>query len=394
MKNIFFLGSIAMMLIVLFSCKTSEEEKRQKAVELMSTQTLGLAYLEEMKLEEAEREFTKFIELAPEDKLGYANLGLVYLRMGKYDESESLLVKAREIDPNDPEVNLLLGTVLRMKGESAKAIEVLEETVKTNPDHPKILFELCELYAPDPSEVAKSRRQEHLVRLKENTPGNLVPLILLIDSYIKAGDATAALEELEKLPAQFPEFPQESMPYYDEALGLLQEGNAEKAMIPFTVFHNYQKVTYPYQSGMTQLKGPGESALGIPLINYSDQPSGAEISEGAILDVIKFTEVAESAGIRFPGSDSAGSEGGIPLVHHATGDFDGDGDVDIYIGTHDPSTGESRSHLFQNELGRYQDVTSSFGIEHAGSERSATFADFDNGGFLDLMITGEQGGYL
>ncbi len=394
MKNIFFLGSIAMMLIVLFSCKTSEEEKRQKAVELMSTQTLGLAYLEEMKLEEAEREFTKFIELAPEDKLGYANLGLVYLRMGKYDESESLLVKAREIDPNDPEVNLLLGTVLRMKGESAKAIEVLEETVKTNPDHPKILFELCELYAPDPSEEAKGRRQEHLISLKENAPGNLVPLILLIDSYIKAGDAPAALEELEKLPAQFPEFPQESMPYFDEALGLLQAGDTEKALIPFTVFHNYQKVTYPYQSGMTQLKGPGESALGIPLINYSDQPAGAEVSEGAILEVIKFTEVAESAGIRFPGSDSADPAGSIPLVHHATGDFDGDGDVDIYLGTYDPSTGATRSHLFQNELGRYQDVTSSFGLEHEGNERSATFADFDNDGFLDLMITGEQGGVL
>ncbi len=394
MKNIFFLGSIAMMLIVLFSCKTSEEEKRQKAVELMSTQTLGLAYLEEMKLEEAEREFEKFIELAPEDKLGYANLGLVYLRMGKYDESESLLVKAREIDPNDPEVNLLLGTVLRMKGESSKAIEVLEETAKTSPDHPKVLFELCELYAPDQSQEAKNRRQEYLVRLKDNTPGNLVPKILLIDSYIKAGNSDAALQELEKLPAEFPEFPQESMSYYDEALTLLQAGEADKALIPFTVFHNYQKVTYPYQSGMTQLKGPGEAALGIPLINYSDQPSIAEGAEGSILEVIKFTEVAESAGIRFPGSDSAALNDGTPLVHHATGDFDGDGDMDIYLGTFDPSTGATGSHLFQNELGRYQEVTESFGIDHEGSERSATFSDFDNDGFLDLMITGDQGGWL
>jgi len=38
---------------------------------------MGLAYLEEFKLEEAEKEFLKFIDLAPKEKLGYANLALL-----------------------------------------------------------------------------------------------------------------------------------------------------------------------------------------------------------------------------------------------------------------------------------------------------------------------------
>ena len=46
----------------------------------MTVRTLGLAYLEEFKLEEAEKEFLKFIDLAPDEKFGYANLGLTYLR--------------------------------------------------------------------------------------------------------------------------------------------------------------------------------------------------------------------------------------------------------------------------------------------------------------------------
>ena len=56
--------------------------------EMISIRTLGLAYLEENKLEEAEAEFLKLVDLDPTEVLGYANLGLVYLRMGKYQEAE------------------------------------------------------------------------------------------------------------------------------------------------------------------------------------------------------------------------------------------------------------------------------------------------------------------
>ena len=77
----------------------------------MSTQTIGLAYLEELKLDEAKKEFQKYIKLAPNEKFGYANLGLVYLRMGKYEDAEKQLFKAIEIDPNDADIKLMLSTV-------------------------------------------------------------------------------------------------------------------------------------------------------------------------------------------------------------------------------------------------------------------------------------------
>ncbi len=73
---------------MLLSCKQTPKDTKQKSVDLMTTQTLGLAYLEEFKLDDAEKEFLKFIKLAPNEKLGYANLGLAYLRMGKYPEAK------------------------------------------------------------------------------------------------------------------------------------------------------------------------------------------------------------------------------------------------------------------------------------------------------------------
>src|SRR5665647_3488645 len=79
----------------------------------MTTQTLGIAYLEEFKLDEAEKEFLKYIKLSPKEKLGYANLGLTYLRSGKYDDAKKQLSKAIKIDPKDPDIRSVSYTHLR-----------------------------------------------------------------------------------------------------------------------------------------------------------------------------------------------------------------------------------------------------------------------------------------
>ncbi len=108
MKNINILLLFVLFSFCLFSCKSTAEDSKQKSIELMTTQTLGLAYLEEFKLDEAEKEFLKFIDLAPKEKLGYANLGLAYLRMGKYSEAEKQLLKGIKIDLKDPDIRLIL----------------------------------------------------------------------------------------------------------------------------------------------------------------------------------------------------------------------------------------------------------------------------------------------
>jgi Tfp pilus assembly protein PilF len=73
---------IILFTLCLSGCRNKEEKNKNTAQELMTTQTLGIAYLEEFKLDEAEKEFLKYIKLAPKEKLGYANLGLTYLRSG------------------------------------------------------------------------------------------------------------------------------------------------------------------------------------------------------------------------------------------------------------------------------------------------------------------------
>lgn len=66
----------------------------------------------------------------------------------------------------------------------------------------------------------------------------------------------------------------------------------------------------------------------------------------------------------------------------ATGDYDNDGDVDVYL------TGLRANVLLQNDgRGHFTDVTQRAGTAGAGWSTSATFVDIDADGRLDLFVT-------
>lgn len=395
MKNIYVLIILVLFSSTLFNCKETKEDRRQKAVELMTTQTLGLAYLEEFKLEDAEKEFLKFIKLAPEEKLGFANLGLVYLRMGKYDKAEKQLFKAIEIDPKDANIKLLLATVYQMKDDRKKAITVLKDALKIEPDHVKILYNLSELYSLNSDKESQEQRKNYLLQLVEKAPNNLVPQLNLTEIYINNGENDKAIEQLEIIKKRFPEFPKEAIAYYDNTLSLLKKPDTEKAIVQFMILHNHLKITFPYQGGIIALKGPGGSIIGFPLITYNQQTSSQIIENKSLLDVIKFTEVATSAGLDIvPSFNESENMEYHNSTHVETVDYDGDGDFDIYVGNYDPASAEYKHYLFKNDMARFKDVSKEVGIDHTGKETSVVFIDYDNDGFLDLYVVKEDGDLL
>ena len=391
--NILFLGMIFTCFFI--GCKETPQDSKKKSVELMTTQTLGLAYLEEFKLDEAEKEFLKFIKLAPNEKLGYANLGLAYLRMGKYPEAKKQLAEAIKIDAKDPDIRLLMATVYQMNDEREKAISELKEALTFAPDHIKILYDITELYAVASDEESQQQRKKFLLQLVEKAPGNLVPQLNLTDIYIHEGENDKAIEQLEIIHKQFPEFPKEAVDYYNKALSFLKKQDKQNGLIQFTIFHNYLKVTSPYQAGIMDLKGPGGSLIGFPLITYDQQSASQSGENKSLLDVIKFTDATASAGLNIvPAFDPDKNPGFKYSTHVEAADYDGDGDIDLYVGSYDPSTSTYKHYLFNNEMNRFKDVSQEAGIKHTGKESSASFTDFDNDGFLDLYIIREDGDIL
>ncbi len=395
MKNSYIVIIIVLMFLSFGGCKQSPKDAQQEAIKLMTSQTMGLAYLEEFKLEEAESEFLKYIKLAPESKTGYANLGLAYLRMGRYPEAETNLLKAIEIDSNDADIRLLLATIYEMNDQREKAISVLNEALTIAPGHVKVLYNLSELYTVAPNAESQKKRKDCIVQLVEQAPENFVPQLNLIEIYIQNGEADNAIKQLEIIQKQFPEFPKEAIDFYKKALDFLRKDDTENAAIQFAIFHNYIKVTSPYQAGIMDLKGPGGSLIGFPIITF-DTKSSSQVVEGkSLLDVIKFAEVSESAKL-ITGAvfDKETSNKIQNATHVVAGDYDGDLDIDIYIGSYDPATSSYKHFLFNNEMGRFKDVANDVGINHTGKEHSAIFADYDNDGFLDLYIVREEGDLL
>ena len=153
------------------------------------------------------------------------------------------MAEAIKIDPKDPDIRLLLATVYQMNDEREKAISELKEALKFAPDHIKILYDLTELYAVSPirnlSRNAKSSFFSLLKRLPE-----IWFLNLIYRNLYQERENDKAIEQLEIIHKQFPEFPKEAIDYYNKTLALLKKYDKENAIIQFTIFHNYLKVLH------------------------------------------------------------------------------------------------------------------------------------------------------
>ena len=84
----------------------------------------------------------------------------------------------------------------------------------------------------------------------------------------------------------------------------------------------------------------------------------------------RFTDVTAASGAGDPGYG----------MGCATGDYDNDGDVDLYVTNYGPNT------LYRNDGGRFTNVTEESGTGDAGWGTSAAFVDIDADGDLDLYV--------
>ena len=96
------------------------------------------------------------------------------------------------------------------------------------------------------------------------------------------------------------------------------------------------------------------------------------LSIGTTASGQSFTEVGSAAGV---------ADGGVGLGV-AWGDYDGDSDQDLYV-----VNSNSANRLYRNEgNGTFSELGSSAGVADAGAGASAVWGDFDNDGDLDLYL--------
>lgn len=106
---------------------------------------LGLVYIDDDNLTEAQKMFDKCIKISPKDYKGYLQKGIVLRNMEKYQQAISILQKADELSPRSSDIIYQIGMVAEAKGDKKIAIEIYNEALRYDPQYKDALEALKRL---------------------------------------------------------------------------------------------------------------------------------------------------------------------------------------------------------------------------------------------------------
>jgi Tfp pilus assembly protein PilF len=380
----------------LVTATTDCRPKPASVEELYTTRVLGLSYLQRNQLPEAESEFKKLTKLAPDDPLGYANLGLTYLQAGRYAEAEKQLRRARELDPASTEVNLALARLYSLTGRPSEARATLEKLRHDSTSNAHVLYALAELEAQQSDSASPKRYEDRLRDVLAVAPANLAVRLKLVEALARRGAPDSVVQQLEEVRRIPPEPPKEARVYLDSTIQLLRAGHLTQSRTTLDRFVDLMKVTAPYQASLDDVKWTEGPIAGRPVLSFAPKSfitlRGAR--ERASVDLAKFTDATDDAGLASAETRTGASsapEGQVGPTAIAAGDVDGDGTDDVFAATWSSAQRRSVVHLYRVQGGYVRDVTGTSGISLPQGAAFATFADFDNDGWLDLFVIGGEG---
>ena len=391
-----FLLVLFLFLLFFIGCERQIAVDQKTFEQMVSHRSLGLAYLEEERYSAAVEEFRNLITIAPKEPLGYANLGLTYLRMSEeFENAEKWLQKAIVIEPDHPEIRFLLAKVYELTDREPLAINILEETLSKHPNHILTLYQLVQFYTHKQTPILVAKAEKYLIKIVDSLPANLVAQLKLIELLIKNSKPGNAIYYMETIRQVLPQLPKESLDIFQNSLELLYNGNAEQSYVPVLMFHNLMKPTSYYKAGITELRGTDSPIASAPIYRFIRTVLPASDEPSQIPNILTFTTVTEASGLSIipPGDSSDHNDNNVSIIF-TLGDYDADGDQDLFVSTWSANTNTSCQYLFTNDHGVFSDIATASGITHSARDLFALFADYDNDGYLDLFLTNTNGNKL
>lgn len=120
-------------------------ELSQEETDVLSA---GLAAHTEGKLDEAEAQYNKLLEINDKNSFAYYNLGVVAQSNGKTDEAVSKYRKALELSPNYPPALFNLAIILTRNAQGRdEAVELYRKVVELEPENAGAMMNLGILLA-------------------------------------------------------------------------------------------------------------------------------------------------------------------------------------------------------------------------------------------------------
>ncbi len=366
---------------------TTNEAKENKEAAAARLNNLGVAYMDQQRVEDAIKEFEKahaidteatapelnraigllnqqktgpareilegLTRRIPKDPRVWYNLGLLNRGIGQQEQAVAAFGKAAELVPNDPDTYYFIGDVYMQLQQYEKALGAFQKALTANPFHVSAEFGIARAYQRmgKPEEA-----RTHLQRFQQLTREKLGSPVSQIYGeqgvYSTAEQMSMEPEVAAPVRVQFAAVGAES--------GLPVQGNA-------ALVGSSKNPAAVLGSGVCIFDYDGDGRNDIFLANNAGKGPALfrNAGNGHYEDVTR----------------AAGLSSTDPAIGCAAGDYDNDGKPDLAVSY------AGRVALYHNEGGKFHDATEAAGIRVTGFPLGLTFVDYDHDGDLDLYIT-------
>ncbi len=344
---------------------TPSEADRQRAVQRYQA---ALEQIKNYDFKGAGTTFEEVLRLDPAHYEARLGLGEIHYRQQQYDLARQALEIAVQQQPGRHEARMQLARAYMGLDRQLEARALVKAIVADFPDQVAPRLELANLYMtespPDPRGALA--QYEAILQAK---PGHPKARAGRAAANLHLGEFASAAAELDELLRQQPK--DQYLPYLAGTVYFWQK-DYRKAVAAYIQSidalppNSPMLATRQWNLRLAYLAARGTYPGDLPARYRMDLYPIDEVSP------VHFTDVAAQAGV----DRRARNRGG------AWGDYDADGDLDLFsVGIQTPHS------LYRNDGGRFTDIARQAGLDDARGGWSASAADYDNDGDLDLYAT-------
>jgi hypothetical protein len=318
----------------------------------------GIAHLERYEYELAQKDFEVALRLAPRWTAAKINLGISLFnqqpddktkrRSNQVDRAEAIFNEVLAKDPQNKQAHYCLGVIEHYFGDISKAYEHYLVVSQLDPDDPHTWLRV----------------------------GTCHP------NGAYSAEARACFEKALKLD-----------PYLYEARyrwsQILLHDDTERGKEESKLAEKFRESEWITESKLERYGDQGKYALAVG----GEGPGKPPVGQIPLFEVPSGFEVTFAPGARWataadldPLRRAARDRFGVTVVLF---DFNRDGRPDLFLTSAVVQDGKVRDVLLRNEGSlKFTDVTAAAGLAAPRSSLGAAAADYDNDGFIDLVVTG------
>ena len=310
-------------------------------IEAARLNNLGCAYMNQQLFEKGLKAFQQAAQADPTLTIARLNQSIAYLNLQKVDEAKAAFEDTLKKDPKNPNAWYGLGMLAKNTGDAQAAIDAFKHVIEIDPNDADTWYFLGTAYVQAKQFPPAIEAFEHALKLN---PLHASAEFGLSRAYQQSSDVDHAREHLKKF----------------------QYITQNKIGAPMSLAYGEQgQYSRAVESPQAVLKAPTQIK-------------------------VRFVDVTKEAGLSpaIPAGESQLEKPGTVPNMFGFGacflDYDGDGREDIFVGDRGKDGGLALYHNLGN--GKFEDVTRKAGLDPTLHATSCTAGDYDNDGFVDLVI--------